>query len=396
MSARTIDQPVEQERSTPIVASWVDVSVDKKTISQKQWHLAADADSSGNYALCGIPISTGVRMRATKESSVSGQIDLDPLDHERIRRRDLLLAVSTDVDSLSRGFVTGVVTSERGAMPDVRILADGVAEVRTGADGRFLIRGLAAGTQQIEAQAIGFAPATVIVDVVPRDTVSANLNLSKVTVLDSVKVTARSLLRQRLVNQFIERRKEGIGYFRDSTTIGKANTLQQVFADLPVTTRIGRGGVPTFTMQRCPPAPVLLWIDGFPAPPDRWPGLLPEGHRRGRGVHGRPGTGGISNGQGIGSVRRCRVDQGWLEALKCRGPTSFAPDVGPSLARWRRSETSTGRAGKSPARRRCRWRAPAPRRATGARPAYRRTAGRCMSGSSPRRGPLLARRADDR
>ena len=75
-----------------VAASWIDLSVDStKAVRQKQKLMEADADSSGNFALCGVPTTTGLSLRATVGGVGGVWIDVAPLDKERIARRDLTI-----------------------------------------------------------------------------------------------------------------------------------------------------------------------------------------------------------------------------------------------------------------------------------------------------------------
>lgn len=75
-----------------VAASWIDLYVDStKAVRQKQKLMEVEADSSGNFALCGVPTSTGLSIRATIGNYGSVWVDVLPLDKERIARRDLTI-----------------------------------------------------------------------------------------------------------------------------------------------------------------------------------------------------------------------------------------------------------------------------------------------------------------
>jgi len=246
-----------------VSASWFDVGYDRaKGITQQLWRLEVSSDSTGGYSLCGVPTTTGVRLRAATDSAATGLIDLPPLGGARIQRWNLVLGPKSD--STTRGAIAGLVTGNAGtALRDARVATEGVPEARTGLDGRFLLRGVPVGTQQIEVRAIGLAPVVATVDVVAGATAEVNVQLTKLTVLDSVRVTA-STVRRRLVTEFEERRKSGWGVYRDSTTIAKHGTLMAVFAEMPsVTVRTRRGGGPIISLPSSTGAGCVatLWID---------------------------------------------------------------------------------------------------------------------------------------
>jgi hypothetical protein len=80
-----------------VAVTWLDLSVDStRAVRQKQKLMEADADSSGNYSLCGVPTNTGLSIRASLGASSGIWIDVPPLDTERIARRDLTLVTLTN------------------------------------------------------------------------------------------------------------------------------------------------------------------------------------------------------------------------------------------------------------------------------------------------------------
>jgi hypothetical protein len=87
-----------------VAASWIDLYVDStKAVRQKQKLMEVETDSSGTFALCGVPTSTGLSLRATIGNYGSVWIDVPPLDKERIARRDLaIIGLGTAVSARGR------------------------------------------------------------------------------------------------------------------------------------------------------------------------------------------------------------------------------------------------------------------------------------------------------
>jgi hypothetical protein len=129
-----------------------------------------------------------------------------------------------------RGNIGGVVNDPDGkGIPGVRVIVDDTTETRSDAQGRFLMSGVRTGTRQVDFASIGMTPMSQVVDVTARDTVFANATLRTVTNLEAVKITAsRSRLGSAM--RFDERRKQGLGQYADSSTIGQRATLQAVFS----------------------------------------------------------------------------------------------------------------------------------------------------------------------
>ena len=246
-----------------IDVTWVDLTADKTAgIHQRRYRSQTRSDAHGSFGICGVPATVDVRLQATTDSAASGVIDLPPRD-VRVQRRDLLLGKSAESDSTRRGVIVGMVTDGSGApFPDARLVMDEVPEVRSGADGRFVIRNVPAGTRQVEVMSVGMMPVVNTVDVVARDTAVLAIQLRKVTTLDVVRVTA-SARTQQFYRAFDERRRAGLGYWLDSTMIAGRGTMSAVFGGFlstqVISDRSGRVRGVTFST---PPCVGILWLDG--------------------------------------------------------------------------------------------------------------------------------------
>jgi hypothetical protein len=230
----------DASRRAPVASAivevvWTDLLVDRKRrVFQRRWHMETQTDSTGGYAVCGVPTSLGLRLRALVDStSASGVIDLG-IQESRVGRRDLLIGpASVNGDSSRRGTITGVVTDAAGdALGNARVLMDEVPEVRSGDDGRFTIPSVPAGTRQLEVRAVGMMPVTAAVDVVDHETAVLALNLTRLTTLSPTRVTAARSTR-RFAAEFDARRKSGAAHTMDSTTIKKYDRFASVFYDIP-------------------------------------------------------------------------------------------------------------------------------------------------------------------
>lgn len=239
-----------------VIATWVDIEVTgKRNFSTKRWHLDGHTDSTGSYVLCGVPTQTGLRMRAVSDSGESGLIDLLPLGRQLVQRQDLTLSY----DPRARGIVTGTVFG-RNAIPigGARVVAEGADEVRTDARGRFTIRDMPLGTQQVEVLAVGLQPVNRVVDVSLSDTARVEIHLTSPVVLRQVNIVASSV-RQQLVKDFGARRVKGIGVFRDSTDFVGRGTLNSVLGQVPGVTLYKNQVFFPKGSDTCVP---IVWIDG--------------------------------------------------------------------------------------------------------------------------------------
>lgn len=254
------DAPVA---NATIEVTWVDLTANKvEGIRQRRYRSQTRSDARGSYGVCGVPATLDVRLQATTDSTASGLIDLPPRD-VRLQRRDLLVGKSAESDSTRRGVIVGLVTDVAGApFPSARLVMDEVPEVRSGADGRFIIRNVPAGTRQVEVLSVGMAPVINTVDVIAHDTATLAIQLRKLTTLEAVRVTA-SARQQQFYRAFDERRRSGLGYWLDSTAIATRGTMSAVFGGFMSTqVRSDRSGRIRAIMVGVPPCQAVLWVDG--------------------------------------------------------------------------------------------------------------------------------------
>jgi hypothetical protein len=227
--------------------SWTDVVDTKTGFSQRRIGGDVQSDSLGAYTVCGVPLGTGIRILASTDSATTGILDLPPRT-SRVQRRDLLLGATAGRGSALRGAIAGVL---RGAgerpVPGARVSTQGLAEVRSDDDGRFVLRGVPVGTRQVDVVSIGTLPVSVLVDVLANDTTTLDLRLSKVAALDTMRVRATTV-RQLRVRDIDDRKKQAFGHFMDSSQVERHADFRSAVTDL--------------TSLKCPLAAIRLYIDG--------------------------------------------------------------------------------------------------------------------------------------
>ena len=215
-------------KGAPIIATWIDLRSEGKTVGGKEWRLESATADDGSFVLCGIPLGNGVRLHSLRGSVEAASLDMVLSMASPVRRQDL---AHPDPTASARGVVRGRVVSAGKPVPNARIVVGNSPEVRTADDGQFVVRNVPAGTQQIEVQGIGFTAVTKILNVAGNDTLDMELDVQRVAMLDSVVVHA-SAAREQLKRDFEDRRRRGSGYFRDSTQIGKYIEIEGVFATM--------------------------------------------------------------------------------------------------------------------------------------------------------------------
>ena len=210
-----------------VEVSWTDFSVDGKALQQRGKRAPVVTDADGNFALCGVPAYTSVQLRASLDSASSGTLDVTLSDF-LVARRDLRVTTP----SQGVGIVAGLVTQSGRSFAGARVIVGDRPELRTGADGKFVVRDVPVGTRQVEILAVGMTPGAIVVDVPVRDTALVTFDMQKVVALPGVKVAATAA-RKRIFADIDDRRREGLGHVVDSTEIGKYSSLTAAFGSIP-------------------------------------------------------------------------------------------------------------------------------------------------------------------
>ncbi len=229
----------DAERQTPLAGAsvlvrWIALGVDASasngaapSVTEQAWGGEVRSDSTGGYTLCGVPSDATLRVLARKDSSSSGLVELLPHEdkHPRVERRDLSLGPVADSSATKRGIVAGLVRDANGnAVGEARVVTVGAEEVRSGADGRFVLANVPIGTREIEVLSIGAQPVVAATDVTVRDTAFVSIELRKIVELPAVVVTAKTA-RQRMLAEYEERKALRIGQFMDSTRVANFRTI---------------------------------------------------------------------------------------------------------------------------------------------------------------------------
>lgn len=217
--------------SVNVRVTWLDwFRNGKRSLGRRLWAAETRSDYAGTYVVCGVPNAEAVRVQATSPLGASGGIIIHP-SGTRVYRRDLVIGPPS-TDSAHLALITGLVTGPDGEpVVDARIVVNDELEVRSAFDGSFTMRHVPAGTQQVAVFAIGMKPETRAIDLAPGDTHTVAIRMSPIRTLGARRVTAtRGKI---LIDEFNDRRKSGLGYVMDSTTIASAPQFLNALAVVP-------------------------------------------------------------------------------------------------------------------------------------------------------------------
>jgi hypothetical protein len=210
-------------------AEWFEISFgDGAGVRRGTRALTAVADSSGEFILCGVPSDIEVELVVTAGARTTGPIPLT-LQDEPIAWRDLSLGLPEESARLrvmvrreSGELVPGAAVGIRGAP----------ASGMTDEEGRAVLNAVPVGTQALMVRAIGTAPVTQVVDLVPGENGTREVRLSAAAI-ELATVAVHGLRPNPEVAAFERRRRAGSGYFLDGDDLRRHGRGSAVLATIP-------------------------------------------------------------------------------------------------------------------------------------------------------------------
>ncbi len=210
-----------------ILAQWpappTDIASDAPTSAQTL------TDSSGGFVICGVADFVEPAIVALSAEAQSGVVLL-PADPRPLRRVDLVMAPTTATPTIVRG---RVVNEWNAPLPDVRVSIDGRdGDVITGSDGVFRLPDVPLGSRMLSVRRIGFPMAMQVVHVVEGDMEPLDVSITRTYTLGTIKLSPTETVRRERAD-FELRKRTGVGFFIDSTTLQKAPDLRTALKAAP-------------------------------------------------------------------------------------------------------------------------------------------------------------------
>ena len=141
-------------------------------------------------------------------------------------------------------------------------LASVETKLRSGDDGSFVFTSLPAGTHVLQVRQVGFAPATMIVDMRPGQTTEADVQMPVARTLETFNVRADYVAGKDQVG-FEERRKLGFGYALRKKDFEYRADVGSMLAGLPgMTIRHTNGGVNVTMANGARTCAPTVYLDG--------------------------------------------------------------------------------------------------------------------------------------
>ena len=267
-------------RGANISAHWTTYDIGETSVRSAPRSVEARSDANGHVLLCGVPTDVALVLRGRGERDGKiGSVGMMVLDlaGRAFARADLLLSVST-----ATGTVRGVVRNRHGSLVAGGMVAAVGTDSGVQADalGRFSLPGMIAGSEVIEARAVGYQPGHTQTAVRADSVQDIDIVLGdSVTVLDPVVVTGEYTPYLARIG-FLKRKETSQGHFLDTADVKRSGAIrfEEIFRVVPgarlrpngtgyvVELQRGEGNSINLGSNSCPPA---YFVDGvyFPVPP---------------------------------------------------------------------------------------------------------------------------------
>ena len=230
---RRADRP-EPLAGANVNAQWFELTIGTGGMVRSTPTKRARTGDDGRFAICGIPWDARISLFAVAGRASTGSVNME-VPPFSVVTRDLLVDVAdtlrrSDTSTVARGTarLSGVVRAPNGSpLPGARLSLRGTTTESTAdAQGAYSLSGLPAGTQTLDARAIGYIPIAVSVDLYSNRPVTQDVRFDEsARVLETVNVTAQQLY-SRSEQEFLDAKKRGFGYFLDREQIERRNPFR--------------------------------------------------------------------------------------------------------------------------------------------------------------------------
>jgi hypothetical protein len=197
--------------SASVTVQWVQVTRRSRNYDLLPVSRAAVVEGA-HYRVCDLPVDAAVRIRVAHAGyhDVEGDVVLPSAAG---MRRDFHLVLAAIKQGT--GIVSGrVIRADSAPVASGQVNVRGLDRSATIVEGRFGIDGLPEGTWAVEARALGYTPARILVDVVADNVTPATIALvERAQVLEGMTITAMSKMDIQTLNYVMARKKVGFGTF---------------------------------------------------------------------------------------------------------------------------------------------------------------------------------------
>ena len=228
------DKPEAVPNAT-VTAQWFELSFSARGMTRSTPTVRATTDANGRFAFCGLPTDAVFTIWASAGRATTGTVSVT-VPAASVATTALAIDVADTLprtDSTGaptrRGTarVSGIVRRPSGSpLAGARVGIRGTtAETVSDERGAYTLADLPAGTQTLEARAIGFTPISRSSTLSGRHPLSFDVRVdSAAHVLETVQVTGKAVS-DRATEEFNAAKKRGFGYFIDRERIEEQNAF---------------------------------------------------------------------------------------------------------------------------------------------------------------------------
>jgi hypothetical protein len=232
-----VGRVLDPETDTPIpnvavTLEWTPTVAGLPPVQALAQRRAAMTGDDGRFCLCGLPGQLTGTLRAAFQSAPELAVERTlTLDNRIVTMAALHLPRTSPgmpAAQRDRAELAGVVQRPDGSpLPHATVTVAGTPQsAMTGRDGKFVLRGLPAGTQTIQVRSVGFEEAAQVVELAFRSAEHVTVTLATAArVLGPVIVTTQRLQAGYARVGFDRRRHEGLGQFLTADDIAKRQAV---------------------------------------------------------------------------------------------------------------------------------------------------------------------------
>ncbi|MES2178945.1 MAG: TonB-dependent receptor [Gemmatimonadota bacterium] len=228
----------------PVIAEWTDSIAGANRASTR-------TDADGAFRLCGLPLDAVVSLAAESRGEAMEPIAV------RLPADRLLASVELAIDIPRGATLTGFVgadsaTGKRPILNAEVALTDVGKSATTNDQGTFALAGIAPGTHRLVVRKLGYAPVEADVSFESNARVVRNVDMTRVTTLDSVRVVAQS----RYMSSFEDHRQMGLGHFftREDLAKKEGQSMSSIMRQVLGVLVLGRGAKQYVSTKRLGPS----------------------------------------------------------------------------------------------------------------------------------------------
>jgi hypothetical protein len=236
-----------------VAGRWNLIRVSEQQNDIERREAKATTDSTGRYALCGVPINPGVSNEGGVLTLLQGDVELEAaliggmksglltvaLEGAGAARRDIVVGFALPDPLEGR-----VIDADGAAIPNatVMLLGTEAIAVRTDSTGEFALPGMLRGSLEVVVRALGYLPQRRALDPVGGRFTLGNVKLEKIPQqLDASVIVGQRMDTRR--GGFNNRRETRRGTFLDEETLSRMPiTLNAIKSRIPRAQLAGRPG----------------------------------------------------------------------------------------------------------------------------------------------------------